>query len=126
MPCRASHASVSARVLSGRPESSTTSWSTRELAQARPPGLEHVIAPDRREERVPVLGSRRDVVLPMRRIGQHPVDVEDRDHCAASSSGRGHEHTRLRSPKAPSMRRTGGQYLSWRRLSTGKAARRAG
>ena len=44
---------------------------------------------------------------------------------AASCSGRGHEHTRFRSPNAPSMRRTGGQYLSAADTPAGKAASEA-
>ena len=41
----------------------------------------------------------------------HPARRE-KDQEIANASGAGQEHTRLRSPKAPSMRRTGGQYLS--------------
>ena len=79
--------------------------------------------------------THRDEVLPMRRVGEDAVDVDDGDHgltsmsgrhVAASSAGVGHEHTRLRSPKAPSIRRTGGQYLSASVPATGNAATRAG
>ena len=38
------------------------------------------------------------VMLAMARVGEHAVDVEDRYHVEASSSGIGHEQIRLRSP----------------------------
>ena len=40
----------------------------------------------------------------------------------SNASGGGHEQTRFRSPYAPSMRLTGGQYLSAAWTPTGKAA----
>ena len=41
---------------------------------------------------------------------------------SSKASGEGQEQTRLRSPKAPSIRETGGQYLSAASTPTGKTA----
>ena len=50
------------------------------------------------------------------------LDGSKASECLLEGFGGGQEQTRLRSPCAPSMRPTGGQYLSRRRLRTGKAA----
>src|SRR5215218_6754042 len=50
------------------------------------------------------------------------VDVRPRKAQSANASGGGHEQTRLRSPYAPSIRRTGGQYLARGSTPAGKVA----
>jgi hypothetical protein len=69
-----------------------------QLGQPLSTPLDRVFRTDLAEEGRPVLGTLVHVTLPTGRIGQDTVDIDDGDHVVASSSGRGHEHTRLRSP----------------------------